>query len=101
MNKGDKYYMEITTWLLENHNEVYDEWNEFHYKIIEEKRLTDIEKEKEEIERKKPQLLELANWCEVNKEWLESLEHTKQRLAVLHIIYLNFMLLVILKMEGE
>ena len=73
MNKGDKYYMEITTWLLENHNEVYDEWNEFHYKIIEEKRLTDIEKEKEEIERKKPQLLELANWCEVNKEWLESL----------------------------
>ena len=69
----NNYYKELTTWLEEYHPSIYDRWTELLQQIIEEKRLLDIEKDKEEIERKKPQLLELANWCEVNKEWLESL----------------------------
>ena len=51
MNKGDKYYMEITTWLLETYPKVYDEWNEVLQQIIEEKRLSHIEREKEKRER--------------------------------------------------
>jgi hypothetical protein len=67
---NEKRYMEITTWLLENHNEVYDEWNEVLLQIIEEERLTNIEKEKAELERKRPNIMELANWCKENEEWL-------------------------------
>ena len=70
---NEKRYMEITTWLLENHNEVYDEWNEVLLQIIEEERLTNIEKEKAELERKRPNIMELANWCKENEEWLLTL----------------------------
>tara|TARA_R110002012_G_scaffold81898_6_gene207238 strand:- start:8147 stop:8629 length:483 start_codon:yes stop_codon:yes gene_type:complete len=84
------YYKELTTWLEEYHPSIYDRWTELLQQIIEEKRLLDIEKDKEEIERRKPKIEELANWFIENKEWLDSLSNIEN----INAIELSFKLML-------
>ena len=54
------YMSELGTWLSENHKEVYDEWLEVLGGMIEEKRLLELKRNEEELERKRPQILEIG-----------------------------------------
>ena len=128
MVKRMNEYDMLVNYLQEQHNEVFHQWANIKEQLDILEREVELQRDKDEVERKKPKMFELVNWCEINKKWLESLhtdnikaillsidlmveaaydgniqkmEHIKQRLEVLHLIYLNFMLLVILKMEGE
>lgn len=79
------YMSELGTWLSENHKEVYDEWLEVLGGMIEEKRLLELKRNEEELERKRPQILELANWCKENKEWLLSLDDNSDRMKAIQL----------------
>jgi|TARA_R100000479_G_scaffold14964_1_gene5787 hypothetical protein len=84
MNVRD-YMSELGTWLMENHKEIYDEWLEVLKGMIEEKRLLELKRNEEELERKRPQILELANWCKENKEWLLSLDDNSDRMKAIQL----------------
>ena len=64
-------YDMLVNYLEEQHNEVFHQWANVKEQLDILEREKEVQREQEEIERKKPQLLELANWCDLNKEWME------------------------------
>ena len=73
MVKRMNEYDMLVNYLEEQHNEVFHQWANLKEQIDILEREKEVQGEQEEIERKKPQLLELANWCDLNKEWMEQL----------------------------
>lgn len=66
-------YDMLVNYLQEQHNEVFHQWANVKEQLDILEQEKELQRDKEEIERKKPQLLELANWCDLNKEWMEQL----------------------------
>lgn len=73
MVKRMNEYDMLVNYLEEQHNEVFHQWANLKEQIDVLEREKEVQREQEEIERKKPQILEMANWCKENKEWIESL----------------------------
>ena len=71
MVKRMNEYDMLVNYLEEQHNEVFHQWANVKEQLDILEREKEVQREQEEIERKKPQLLELANWCDLNKEWME------------------------------
>lgn len=82
MVKRMNEYDVLVNYLQERHNEVFHQWANIKEQLDILEREVELQRDKDEIERKKPKMFELANWCEINKEWLESL-HTDNIKAIL------------------
>lgn len=91
-------YDELVNWLNEEHNEVFNQWAQIEAEMDEEKRLSDIEKDKKQLEEIKPSILEQVNWCMENKEWFESYIDNENNTAA---IMLSFKLMFEAHEEGN
>ena len=78
-------YNELLDWLQNEHNEVFNQWAQIEEVMRLEEEQKEIQREQEQLEREKPELLELANWCDVNKEWLESLSTTSDNIKAIQL----------------
>jgi hypothetical protein len=63
----------LVNYLQEQHNEVFHQWANVKEQLDILEREKEVQREQEQLERTRPQLLELANWCDLNKEWMEQL----------------------------
>jgi len=63
----------LVNYLQEQHNEVFHQWANIKEQLDILEREKEAQREQEQLERKKPKILDLANWCDVNRIWLESL----------------------------
>tara|TARA_R110001592_G_scaffold13564_12_gene61958 strand:- start:1415 stop:1888 length:474 start_codon:yes stop_codon:yes gene_type:complete len=66
-------YNELLDYLQEEHNEVFHSWANMKEQLDIYAKAKEVQREQEQLERKKPEILELANWCDVNRKWLDSL----------------------------
>ena len=83
MVKRMNEYDMLVNYLEEQHNEVFHQWANLKEQIDILEREKEVQGEQEEIERKKPQLLELANWCDLNKEWMEQLSGSQDNIKAI------------------
>lgn len=82
MVKRMNEYDMLVNYLQEQHNEVFHQWANIKEQLDILEREVELQRDKDEVERKKPKMFELVNWCEINKKWLESL-HTDNIKAIL------------------
>lgn len=75
MVKRMNEYDMLVNYLQEQHNEVFLQWAYIKEQLDILEREKELQRDKEEIERKKPRIEELANWFIENKEWLDSLSN--------------------------
>ena len=75
----------LVNYLEEQHNEVFHQWANIKEQLDILEREKELQREKDKLERMKPQLLELANWCKENKEWLDSLNTTSEKMNAIQL----------------
>jgi len=72
----------LVNYLQEQHNEVFHQWANVKEQLDILEQDKQLVRQTEELERKKPKILDLANWCDVNRIWLESLSDSDNIKAI-------------------
>ena len=80
----DKYDL-LVSYLKDQHIEAFNQWAFIKEQLDIKELQREQDLEREQLERKKPEILELANWCDVNKEWLESLSTNSDNIKAIQL----------------
>ena len=85
MVKRMNEYDMLVNYLEEQHNEVFHQWANVKEQLDILDREQEFKRSMEQLERKKPEVLDLANWCVVNREWLASLSTNSDTIKAIQL----------------